>query len=232
MDYTKTLTAIKSWAEEDRPREKMLLKGKVALTDAELLAIIIGSGTRTLSAVDLAKVILGKADNNLANLARFTIQELKEVKGIGEAKAISIVSALELGRRRKMVEQPRNPKISCSADLHTLLQSDFMDLTHEEFWVVFLSRSNQVIRKERISEGGLSGTVADPRRIFKLALDYKAVSIILAHNHPSGNLRPSKADLDLTKKVKSAGESLDIQVLDHLIFTDRGFFSFADEGVL
>ena len=223
---------ILSWAEEDRPREKLLLKGKAALSDAELIAILIGSGTRSLSAVDVAKLILGNANNNLNELAKFSVKDLKKTKGIGEAKAISIVSALELGRRRKETEFTEKYRISCSNDIFQLMKPDLMDLPKEEFWVLLLNRANRLIKKEQVSTGGVSGTVADPKIIFKAALDQYASSIILVHNHPSGNLKPSQADLDLTNKMKNAGKLLEIPVLDHIIFSDQGYLSFADEGLL
>lgn len=223
---------ILSWAEEDRPREKLLLKGKSALSDAELIAILIGSGTRSLSAVDVAKMILGNAENNLNNLARFSVKELQKIKGIGEAKAISIVSALELGRRRKESDFLEKVKITCSNDIYQLMKPELLDLPKEEFWIILLNRANGLLKKEQVSSGGISGTVADPKIIFKAALDQFASSIILVHNHPSGNLKPSRADLDLTKKMKHAGELLEIPVLDHIIFGDEGYLSFADEGIL
>lgn len=223
---------ILSWAEEDRPREKLLLKGKAALSNAELIAILIGSGTRSRSAVDVAKQILQQADNNLNLLARFSVNDLKKIKGIGEAKAITIVSALELGRRRKEASFDEKPKISSSQDIYDNMKAELLDLPHEEFWVVMLDRANQVLRKEQISTGGISGTVADPKIIFKAALDHYASSVILVHNHPSGNLKPSQADLKLTQKMKSAGNLLEIPVLDHIIFGDQGYLSFADEGLL
>ena len=223
---------ILSWAEEDRPREKLLLKGKAALSEAELIAILIGSGTRSLSAVDVAKQILGEASNNLNELARFSVKDLKKIKGIGEAKAISIVSALELGRRRKEDEFKEKVKISCSNDIYQMMKPDLMDLPKEEFWVILLNRANRLIRKEQISSGGVSGTVADPKIIFKAALEHYASSIILVHNHPSGNLKPSQADIKLTSKMKEAGNLLEIPILDHVIFSDQDYLSFADEGLL
>lgn len=223
---------ILSWAEEDRPREKLLLKGKSALSDAELIAILIGSGTRSISAVDVAKMILNKAENNLNNLARFSVKELQKIKGIGEAKAISIVSALELGRRRKESEFLEKVKITCSNDIYQLMKPELLDLPKEEFWIILLNRANTMIKKEQVSSGGISGTVADPKIIFKAALDQFASSIILVHNHPSGNLKPSRSDLDLTRKMKHAGELLEIPVLDHIIFGDEGYLSFADDGIL
>ncbi len=223
---------ILSWAEEDRPREKLLLKGKSALSDAELIAILIGSGTKSLSAVDVGKMILTKADNNLNELARFSVKELQKIKGIGEAKAIAIVSALELGRRRKETEFINKIKITCSNDIYELMKSELMDLPKEEFWVILLNRANRVIKKEQVSSGGISGTVADPKIIFKAALDQYASSIILVHNHPSGNLKPSQADINLTNKMKEAGKLLEIPVLDHIIFGDQAYLSFADEGLI
>lgn len=227
-----TYLTIKSWAEEDRPREKLLLKGKAALSDAELIGILLGSGSSLLSAVDLAKLILKEVDNNLDRLAKLGVQDLMKFRGIGEAKAITIVSALELGRRRKEQTPEKYPKISCSKDIHQLMRPLLMDLAHEEFWVVLLNRSNQVMHKHSISSGGVSGTVADPKMIFKKALDHLSSSIILVHNHPSGNINPSEADRQLTSKLKEAGRFLDIPVLDHIIFTDENYFSFADEGIL
>lgn len=225
------ISKILSWAEEDRPREKLLLKGKAALSDAELIAILIGSGTRELSAVDLSKLILQSVNNNLNELAKLSINDLIKFKGIGDAKAISIAAALELGRRRKESETLKKPKVGSSADAHEVIRPYLMDLQHEQFWVLLLNRANEVIRPQQISIGGVSGTVADPKMIFKAAIENLASAIILVHNHPSGNLTPSQADKDLTKKVKEAGRTLDIPVLDHLIFSDNGYFSFADEGI-
>ena len=223
---------IQRWAEEDRPREKLLLKGKSVLSDAELIAILIGSGTRSVSAVDVAKQILSGSNNNLNELARRTVNDLKKIKGIGEAKAISIVSALELGRRRKDEDYTDKIKISCSNDIFQVMKPDLLDLKTEEFWVVLLNRANKILRRRRISTGGISGTVADPKIIFKAAMDEYASSLVLVHNHPSGNLKPSQADLNLTRKLKNAGDLLEIPVLDHIIFGDEGYLSFADEGLL
>lgn len=223
---------IKSWAEEDRPREKLLLKGKASLSEAELIAILIGSGTPLMSAVDLSKHILSHVDNDLNALAKLTVKDLTKFKGIGEAKAISIVAALELGRRRKETEPVKKPKITCSQDVHSIMKAHLLDLSHEEFWIVMLNRANQVIKKQLISSGGVSGTVADPKIIFKMALDELASSVILCHNHPSGNLKPSQADINLTKKLKEAGKMLEIPVLDHIIFTNESYFSFADESMM
>jgi DNA repair protein RadC len=223
---------ILSWAEEDRPREKLLLKGKAALSDAELIAILIGSGTASLSAVDVAKLILKSVDHDLNALAKLSVKDLQKNKGIGEAKAISIVSALELGRRRKETEPAKKEKITCADDVYQMMRPHLLDLPHEEFWIILLNRANTVIKKHSISQGGVSGTVADPKIIFKVALENLASSVILVHNHPSGNLKPSEADMKLTRKLTESGKMLDLPVLDHIIFTDTGFFSFADEGLL
>ncbi|PLK45537.1 RadC family protein [Emticicia sp. TH156] len=222
---------ILSWAEEDRPREKLILKGKAALSDAELIAILIGSGTRELSAVDLSKVILNSVGNNLNELAKLSINDLMKFKGIGEAKAISIAAALELGRRRKESEVQKKAKVTSSYDAYQAVRPYLLDLSHEQFWVLLLNRANGIIRPVQVSVGGLAGTVADPKIIFKCAIEYLASAIILVHNHPSGNLTPSQADKDLTRRVKEAGRLLDVPVLDHLIFGDNGYFSFADEGI-
>ena len=223
---------IKSWAEEDRPREKLMAKGRATLSDAELIAILLGSGTVKFSAVDVAKLMLQGVGNDLNELARQSVKQLCRHPGIGEAKAISVVAALELGRRRKEADAPARAIITCSRDIYNLVRPNLMDLPHEEFWVILLNRANAVMRKVAISQGGVAGTVADPKMIFKEALEQLASSIILVHNHPSGNRQPSAADLALTKKLRQAGEFLDLPVLDHLIYTDRGYYSFADEGIL
>lgn len=223
---------IKSWAAEDRPREKLLLKGTAALSDAELIAILLGTGTSAMSAVDVAKSMLQQAGNNLDDLARFTVKDLMKIKGIGEAKAITIVSALELGRRRKEIGTQEKPKITASKDAYDLLKGDLMDLPYEEFWLLLLNRANRVIKKHKISLGGVHGTVADPKIIFKTALEELASGMIVAHNHPSGNLTPSQQDIDLTRKLKEAGKLLEIQLLDHLIVAGKQYYSFADEGLL
>ncbi|OUJ73022.1 RadC family protein [Hymenobacter crusticola] len=224
--------SIKSWAEEDRPREKLLQKGRAALSDAELMAILLGSGTAKLSAVDVAKLILNAVQNDLNELARLSVKDLMRHKGIGEAKAITIIAALELGRRRKESAAAQRATITCSRDIYNLVRPNLQDLPHEEFWVVLLNRANVVMRKQPISTGGVAGTVADPKLIFKHALEQLASSVILVHNHPSGNRNPSAADIALTRKVKEAGKFLDLPVLDHLIYTDHGYYSFADEGIL
>ena len=223
---------IKSWAEEDRPREKLLNKGKSVLSEAELIAVLIGSGTRSISAVDLAKTILNHAENNLNSLAKYSVKDLMIFKGIGEAKAISIVSALELGRRRKDTGQEKRIKINSSQNVYDVMKPDLLDQKLEQFWLLLLNRANYIVQKIQISIGGISGTVADPKVIFKCALDNHASSIILVHNHPSGNIKPSETDIKLTTKLKGAGKLLEMPVLDHLIFTDQGFFSFADQNYL
>ncbi|HEX8656782.1 MAG TPA: DNA repair protein RadC [Hymenobacter sp.] len=223
---------IKSWAEEDRPREKLLAKGRAALTDAELIAILLGSGTIKLSAVDVAKLMLQGVENDLNALARESVKQLCRHPGIGEAKAITVVAALELGRRRKEADAAPRTIITCSRDIYHLIRPHLMDLPHEEFWVILLNRANAVMRTTAVSRGGVAGTVADPKLIFKEALEQLASSIILVHNHPSGNRTPSAADIQLTKKLKEAGNFLDLPVLDHLIYTDQGYYSFADEGML
>ncbi len=223
---------IKSWSPEDRPREKLLLKGTSALSDAELVAILIGSGTPKMSAVELSKKILLQGNNNLNELARLSVKDLIKIKGIGEAKAITIVAALELGRRRKEQDPEEKPKITSSKDAFDLLKGEMMDLPKEEFWVLLMNRANRVTKKKRVSEGGVSGTVADPKIIFKLALEELASGIIVAHNHPSGNLQASQSDIDLTRKLKEAGKFLEIQLLDHIIIANQKYLSFADEGMI
>lgn len=224
--------SIKTWAEEDRPREKLLLKGKRSLSDAELMAILIGSGSANETAVDLSKRILTGANNNLNQLGKCTVADLMKYKGIGEAKAISIVAALELGARRQVSEAEVRKQITSSRDAYEILSPIIADLPHEEFWVLYLNRGNKVLLKESISQGGVAGTVADVKIIFKKALELLASGVILAHNHPSGSLLPSKPDMDLTRKMKQAGDLLEVQVIDHLIITDGGYYSFADEGTL
>ena len=230
MDYQQK--SIKNWAEDDRPREKLLLNGKRALSDSELLAIIMGSGSREESAVDLAKRILQSVSNNWHNLSRLSVKDLCKFKGIGTAKAVSIIAAMEIGRRRAAQAHEEKPKITSSVDAFTILRSLIGDLQVEEFWVLFLNQANFVIHKEQISKGGISQTAVDVRIILKIALEEMATGIILAHNHPSGNLKPSKADYLITQKVKKAAETLDLNVLDHLIVTQKSYFSFADEGEL
>lgn len=225
-----TFTPLNHWAEDDRPREKLMLKGKSALSDAELLAIIMGSGSRNETAVDLAKRILKDYKNNWHELAKLNVTELKKYKGIGEAKAIGIITALEIGRRRALQNTIEKPVIKSSRSAYEILNPLLGDLPIEEFWVLFLSQSNKVIGKEKMSSGGISGSLVDVRMVFKRALELYATGIIVAHNHPSGNLSPSPQDISLTQKLKQAGEILDIQVLDHLIITQTDYFSFADDN--
>jgi DNA repair protein RadC len=226
------ISGIKSWAEDDRPREKLIRKGRQALSDAELIAILLGSGTRSLTAVDVAKQVLATHKNKLNQLGRLGIDDFKKFPGIGEAKAITIIAALELGRRRRSEERLENAKISSSRDIYALLAPKLVDLDHEEFHILLLSRSHKVKDQICISRGGISGTVVDQRLIFKPALEKLASAIVLCHNHPSGTLRPSEQDKRLTQKLVKSGTILDIPILDHLIFTDEGYYSFADEGLL
>ena len=223
---------IKTWAVEDRPREKLLMKGKAALSDAELIAILLGTGTAAASAVDVAKMVLQTVNNDLNELARLTVKDLTKIKGVGAAKAVTIVSALELGRRRRETNTEERPKITGSKDIYELLKADLLDIPHEAFWIVLLNRANRVIKKYQISQGGVAGTVADPKIIFKIALEELASGVILAHNHPSGNLTASKADIDLTRKLRESGKLLEIEVLDHLIIAGKNYMSFADEGLM
>jgi len=223
--------SIKQWAEDDKPREKLMLKGKQALSDAELIAILIGSGSRNESAVSLSKRILASVNNNLNALGKLSLKQLMEFKGIGEAKAISIAAALELGRRRRVEETVELKKISSSKAVFDIMQPLIGELPHEEFWVLFLNNSNKVIHKSQLSKGGIAGTVVDVRLIFKMALEQNATSLILTHNHPSGKLEASNADKEITQKLKLAGEQLEIRVLDHIIITEKGYLSFQDEGI-
>ncbi|MCH7413692.1 DNA repair protein RadC [Belliella sp. R4-6] len=223
---------ISALAEEDRPREKLLLKGRSALSDAELIAILIGSGTKSLSAVDLSRYILASVNYDLSALAKMSVKDLQRFKGIGEAKAISIVSALELGRRRKNRDPQKRLRITSSSDAYDLMKPDLMDETVESFYIIILDRNNNLLKKQLVSRGGSNSTVVDPKVIFKYALEVMANSIILVHNHPSGNLKPSEQDKRLTEKLVKAGENLDVTVIDHVIFADCGYFSFADEGII
>jgi len=221
---------ITNWSEDDRPREKLMLKGKGVLSDAELIAILIGSGSRNESAVDLSKRILASVDT-LNSLGKMSLAQLTNFKGIGEAKAIAIIAALELGRRRRAEDSVELTKITSSKIVFEIMQPLIGELAHEEFWVIFLNNSNKVISKSQLSKGGISGTIVDVRLVFKLALETGATALILCHNHPSGALHPSEADKQITKKMKLAGDSLDVKVLDHLIITETKYFSFADEGI-
>jgi DNA repair protein RadC len=224
--------SIKDWATDDKPREKLLSKGAKSLSDAELLAILIGSGTREISAVELSRTILADSANNLANLGKKSIAELTKIKGIGQAKAITIVAALELGLRKKLSEISEKPKVTSSREAFEFIQSFISDIHHEEFWVLFLNRSNRIIEKFKLSQGGVSGTVIDVRLILKKALELLASSLIVCHNHPSGNLNPSDNDKKITEKIRVAAQQMDIKLLDHLIICDNSYFSFNDEGLL
>ncbi|WP_026630979.1 RadC family protein [Dyadobacter alkalitolerans] len=221
---------ILSWSEEDRPREKFVHKGRTALSDAELIAILIGSGTPSMSAVDLAKIIMQTCGDNINELAKVTVNDLKKHPGIGEAKAITVLAALELGRRRNDLIGKQKRKITSSKCVYEEMKQYLLDKPNEEFWIILLNRANQVTRCVQISVGGVSSTSVDVKVIFKLAVDNLASSVILVHNHPSGQLVPSKADTALTSQIKEAGRLLDMPVLDHMIFTDNGYYSFMDAG--
>lgn len=223
---------IKSWAEDDRPREKMQLKGKNALSDAELIAILLGSGTRSKSAVQLAQEMLQQAENDLNKFGKWNASEFQKFKGIGEAKAVTLIAAIELGRRRKETEAKKQTIINSAKSSFELLAPFFEDLNHEEFYVIYLSRSNMVIQIKCISVGGLTGTIADGKVIFKHALELNACGIILAHNHPSGKLMASEQDIRLTKNIRQFGEMIGIIVLDHLIIAENKFYSFAENGIM
>jgi DNA repair protein RadC len=225
-----TFFRISEWSEEDRPREKLMLKGKKALSNAELIAILIGSGSRNESAVALSKRILSSVDS-LNALGKMPVSQLVNFKGIGEAKAITIIAALELGRRRRAEDAVDLIKVTSSKKIFEMMQPIIGELAHEEFWVLFLNNSNKIISKSQRSKTGMTGTIVDVRLVFKLALENGATGLILCHNHPSGNLEPSKADKEITKKLKAAGESLDVKVLDHLIITETKYYSFVDEGI-
>ena len=227
----RTLT-IKDWALDDRPREKMIAKGASALSDAELIAILIGSGTANETTVNLGQKVLANASNNLNELGRFSIKELTKTKGIGTAKAITIMAALELGRRRKISEVITRKQITSSNDVIELFQPNLADLPHEEFWVLLLNRANKIIERIKISEGGFTATIVDVRKIMKTALDHKAIGIILCHNHPSGNPNPSNEDISITAKIKQAASTLDINLLDHVIITPTKCFSMADNSLI
>ena len=228
----KPSTSIKSWAVDDRPREKMLSKGAAVLSNSELIALLINNGSRDKSAVELSKELLKLGQDNLNELGKLSLKEFQQVKGIGVAKAISIAAALELGRRRQAAASLNKPFVRSSRDIAQYLQAILKDHTYEVFAVIFLNQANKINHFEIISRGGITGTVADPRVILKKALEEEATSIVLCHNHPSGNLRPSHADEELTKKIKSAASYFDIKVIDHIIVSEEGYYSFADEGVL
>lgn len=224
--------SIKDWSVEDRPREKLLNNGRKSLSDAELIAILLGTGTRDESAVELARKVLHNTGNDLNQLSRMGVKDLQKFKGIGEAKAVTIVAAMELGRRRKNGEFNMSSAIKSSSDAYQLMRSTFQDLPHEEFWMVALNRANKPIAKILIGRGGVSGTVADIKLIFKYALEYLASGIIVYHNHPSGNKLPSAPDKKLTEKIRASGKIMDIPLLDHIIITDYDYFSFSDHGQL
>ncbi|OIQ37953.1 MAG: hypothetical protein BM563_07265 [Bacteroidetes bacterium MedPE-SWsnd-G1] len=224
--------SIKNWNEYDRPREKLIAKGKDVLSDTELVAILLGSGSKIESAVDLSKRVLSSVDNNLNALAKLEVNDFLKFNGIGEAKAVAIITALELGRRRRGEAARELYKISSSKSVYELMQPILGDLHHEEFWVLYLNNSNKILSKMQLSKGGITGTLVDSRLVFQKALELKATSIILSHNHPSGSLTPSNADRQLTQKIKMAGAALDIKVLDHLIITQNNYFSFADNNEL
>ncbi len=230
--YKTTSLPITAWAEEDRPREKLMLKGKTALSNAELIAILIGSGNRHQTAVELSKDILHSFGNQLNTLGKCSIEDLMTFKGIGEAKAISIVAALELGRRRKNEEIQDRTQICSSQQAYRYIASVLEDLKHEEFWVVCLNKQNKVLQQYQISKGGIDSTIVDPKIIFTIAIKALASSIMLFHNHPSGSVKPSQVDINITKKLIDAGNLLDVKVLDHLIIGDNNYFSFAYEGML
>ncbi len=223
---------ITQWAEDDRPREKLMLKGKSALTDAELVAILIGSGSRSESAVMLCRKILASTGNDLNTLGKLTVPQLMKFRGIGQAKAVAIAAALELGKRRAVSQTPQPEKIASSRSVFEIMQPILGELPHEEFWILYLNNSNRILSKVQLSKGGITGTVVDIRIAFRGALEINATGIILVHNHPSGTLKASDADRQITRKIKAAGENLDIKVLDHVIVTERGYMSFADEGLL
>jgi DNA repair protein RadC len=229
MENNKKLS-IKEWALDDRPREKMIKKGIDALSNAELIAILFGTGTRNESAVELARKILDLVGNNINELAKLSLKDLQQIKGIGEAKAIAVLTALELGKRRKIEKVIERKKITSSKDVFEIFSSLLGDLPYEEFWILLLNRSNNIIDKIKISQGGISGTVTDVRIILKQALERMASGVILIHNHPSGNLKPSDSDASITQKLKDAGKLMDIAILDHIIISDSGYYSFADAG--
>jgi DNA repair protein RadC len=232
METYSNHSTIRNWAEDDRPREKLILKGRHSMSDAELLAILIGSGTRNESAVDLAKNILRISHDNLAELTKLSIADLVKVKGIGQARAVTILAAMELGRRRNESEVLVRDKIKTSRDAYEIFRSTIGDRPYEEFWIILLNRANKVLKKCNISEGGISGTVVDPKKIFKISLDNHASSIILGHNHPSGVVTPSEADCRITKKIVDSGAMLEVTVIDHIIIGEDSYYSFADDGTL
>ena len=232
MQEKSTSLSIKNWSNDDKPREKLVQKGKSVLSNAELIAILIGSGSRNESAVELSKRILASVNNNLNDLGKLSIKQLTQFKGIGEAKAITIIAALEIGRRRRGEDVEEVNVITSSKSAFEVLLPNLGELQHEEFWIVYLNNSNKILHKAQLSKGGITGTLVDVRLVMKQALEFGAVGLILAHNHPSGTLKPSAADKEITQKLKTAAQILDIKVLDHLIITQKDYFSFADKGIL
>lgn len=232
MSESSNSFSIKHWSQDDQPREKLRDKGKSSLSDAELVAILISVGSKEESAVDLCKRILASVDNNLNALGKLSLKQLMAFKGIGEAKAITIAAALELGRRRKLEDAVRQEKISGSRDVFYIMQPMLGELSHEEFWILYLNNSNKVLQKQQLSKGGITGTLVDVRLVLKQALEVGAIALILCHNHPSGTLKPSEADKNITQKIKIAASSIDMKVLDHVIITEKEYFSFADEQIL
>ncbi len=224
--------SIKDWSKDDQPREKLLEKGASALSNSELIAILIRTGNLDESAVNLSQKILTSANNNLNELGKFSVTDMTKLKGIGMAKAISVIAALELGRRRKVDDILNKKKITTSHEVYEYFQPLMGDISHEEFWVLMLNRANKIIERQKISQGGMAGTVIDVKIIFRKALEARASSIILCHNHPSGNTSPSKSDIEITKKLYDAGKTMDISILDHVILSDHDYFSFADKGMI
>lgn len=231
-NFNKPSTSIKNWAEDDRPREKLVSKGADALSNSELIAILINNGSKDKSAVDLAKEILKLGYDNLVELGKLSVKELQQVKGIGQAKAITITAAMELGRRRQAAATLEKHIVKSSRDIAEYLKAQLKDYKYEVFAVLFLNRANKINHFEIISRGGITGTVADPRVILKKALENDAVSLVLSHNHPSGSLKPSRADEELTQKIKEAARYLDIRIIDHIIVSEEGYYSFSDDGLL
>lgn len=232
MNTKKKSFSIKSWNEDDRPREKLLSKGKEALSNAELIAILIGSGTKNETAVDLAKRMLNATGNNLNAFGKLLVPDLIQFNGIGEAKAVTIITALELARRVRLEDALRQDKITSSKVAYNIMQPLIGELPHEEFWVIYLNNANKVLYKQQLSKGGITATLVDVRILFKKAVEFMATGIVLCHNHPSGKLKPSQSDKNLTQKIQQAGGALDIKILDHLIITEKDYFSFADNNIL
>lgn len=227
-----TTVPLREWSPQDLPREKLIQKGKAVLTDAELVSLLLGHGTRSVSSVELGKRVLHQANNSLHDLARMTVKDLTRIDGVGRTKAMAIVAALELGRRRRELSPESRPSLRKSADAYDILKPMMLDIPHEEFWIILVNRANRLIRVNQVSHGGVAGTIADPKIIFKMAVEELASGIILAHNHPSGNLTASQADIELTRKLSAGARLLEMQVLDHIILAGQNYFSFADEGLI